>query len=192
MNRTLHEKDVDGKNSREKFFIVVLICSFIWYIVPGYLFPTLSNVSLLCLLYPKSVIAQQIGSGMKGLGVLSFTLDWSTVASYLGSPLVSPLFAIVNVVVGYIAVVYIIFPISFWGINWYNAKTFPMFSSHLYTFEGKKYDIGKIVNAKFELDEAGYEKQGRINITTFFALTYGLNFAAVISALTHVALFYGK
>lgn len=190
--RTLHEKDEDGKSSRGKFFLVALICSFIWYIVPGYLFSTLSNISILCLLYPKSVIAQQIGSGMKGLGILSFTLDWSTVASYLGSPLVSPLFAIINVIVGYIAVVYILFPITFWGLDWYNAQTFPIFSSHLYTSQGKKYDIGKIVNAKFELDEAAYEKQGRINITTFFAITYGLNFAAVISALTHVSLFYGK
>ncbi|MCD7445784.1 oligopeptide transporter 4 [Datura stramonium] len=190
--RAIHEKDSDGKSNRGKFFLVVLACSFTWYIVPGFLFPTLSNISLLCLFYPRSVIAHQIGSGMKGLGVLSFTLDWSVVASYLGSPLVCPLFAIVNVIVGYVAVVYVLIPLSYWGFDIYNAKTFPILSSHLFNAEGHKYDIASIVNDKFELDEVAYAKQGRINISTFFALTYGLNFAAVVATLTQVALFNGK
>ncbi|WMV57135.1 hypothetical protein MTR67_050520 [Solanum verrucosum] len=190
--RALHEKDANGKSSRGKFFLVVLACSFIWYIVPGFLFPTLSNISLLCLFYPKSVIAHQIGSGMKGLGILSFTFDWSVVASYLGSPLVCPLFAIINVIVGYVTVVYVLIPISYWGFDIYNAKTFPILSSHLFNAQGQKYDINTIVNDKFELDEVAYGKQGRINISTFFALTYGLNFAAVIATLTQVALFNGK
>uniref|UniRef100_A0A3Q7JBL3 Uncharacterized protein n=1 Tax=Solanum lycopersicum TaxID=4081 RepID=A0A3Q7JBL3_SOLLC len=190
--RALHEKDADGKSSRGKFFLVVLACSFIWYIVPGFLFPTLSNISLLCLFYPKSVIAHQLGSGMKGLGILSFTFDWSVVASYLGSPLVCPLFAIVNVVVGYVFVVYIMIPISYWGYDIYNAKTFPILSSHLFNAQGQKYDIHRIVNDKFELDQVAYGKQGRINISTFFALSYGLNFAAVVATLTQVGLFNGK
>ncbi|KAF3670945.1 Oligopeptide transporter 4 [Capsicum annuum] len=65
--RALHEKEGEGKTSRGKFFLIVLDCSFIWYMVPGYLFPTLSNLSLICLVYRKSVFAQQLGSGMKGL-----------------------------------------------------------------------------------------------------------------------------
>ncbi|KAF3654886.1 Oligopeptide transporter 8 [Capsicum annuum] len=190
--RALHEKNSEGKRKRGKFFVVVLACSFIWYIVPGFLFSTLSNLSLLCLFYPKSVLAQQLGSGMKGLGILSFTFDWSTVASYLGSPLVCPLFAIINVVVGYIAVVYVATPISYWGFDFYNAKKFPIFSSHLFDDKGQKYEINSIVNSKFELDEVAYAKHGKINITTFFALTYGLNFAAVVATLTQVGLFNGK
>ncbi|CAN1351323.1 Oligopeptide transporter 8 [Linum perenne] len=38
-----------------------------------------------------SITAQQIGSGLNGLGVGSFGLDWSTVAGFLGSPLATPL-----------------------------------------------------------------------------------------------------
>lgn len=129
---------------------------------------------------------------MKGLGILSFTFDWSVVASYLGSPLVCPLFAIVNVVVGYVFVVYIMIPISYWGYDIYNAKTFPILSSHLFNAQGQKYDIHRIVNDKFELDQVAYGKQGRINISTFFALSYGLNFAAVVATLTQVGLFNGK
>ncbi|GER53541.1 oligopeptide transporter [Striga asiatica] len=189
--RALHEKD-ERKNSRARFFMIALACSFAWYIFPGYLFPTLSSISILCLAFPKSVRAQQIGSGMRGLGIFSMTLDWSVVASYLGSPLVSPFFAIVNVFVGYAAVVYLIMPVAYWGLNLYSAKTFPIFSSHLFNRNGGTYDVSSIVNDKFEIDLPAYEKQGRINLSVFFALTYGLNFAAVMATLTHVAFFNGK
>lgn len=164
----------------------------IWYVVPGFLFPTISNLSLLCLLYPKSVLVQQIGSGMKGLGILSFTFDWSVIASYLGSPLVTPFFAIANIFIGYVAVVYVLIPLSYWGFNFYGAKNFPLFSSHLFNDRGKPYNVTAIVNDKFELDTTAYAQQGRLNLGIFFALSYGLNFAAVVATLTHVALFNGK
>ncbi|KAJ8551102.1 hypothetical protein K7X08_000472 [Anisodus acutangulus] len=190
--RALHEKGGEGTSSRGKFFLVVLACSFIWYIVPGFLFPTLSNLSLLCLAYPKSVLAQQLGSGMQGLGIFSFTFDWAVIASYLGSPLVYPFFAIVNVVVGYIGIVYILIPISYWGLNLYNAKNFPLFSSQLFDARGQIYNVTSIVNDKFKIDKVSYAQHGRVHLSMFFAVTYGLNFAAVVATLTHVALFNGK
>ncbi|CAN4122419.1 unnamed protein product [Withania somnifera] len=122
---------------RGNFFLIVLACSFIWYMVPGFLFPTLSNLSLLCLAYPKSLFAQQLGSGMKGLEILSFTFDWAVIASYLGSPLVYPFFIIANVIIGYIGVVYILIPLSYWGLNLYNPNNFPLFSSELFDARGR-------------------------------------------------------
>jgi hypothetical protein len=102
----LHEKDESAKASRQisrsKFFVVVLACSFAWYAVPGYLFPTLTSISWVCWVFSKSVTAQQLGSGMKGLGLGAFTLDWTAVASFLFSPLISPFFAIANVFFGYV------------------------------------------------------------------------------------------
>ncbi|KAK6940274.1 Oligopeptide transporter, OPT superfamily [Dillenia turbinata] len=52
-------------------------------------------------------------------------------------------------------------------------------------FKGDTYNVTTIVNDKFEIDMASYEQQGRINLSMFFALTYGIGFAAVISTLTH-------
>lgn len=104
---------------------ILYCCSSIqlsWYIVPGYIFQTVASLSLLCLLFPRSVTAQQIGSGLSGLGVGAVTLDWSTVASYLDSPLVTPFYAILNVSVGYFLIVYILIPTAYWGFNLYNAK----------------------------------------------------------------------
>ncbi|EXC01177.1 Oligopeptide transporter 2 [Morus notabilis] len=189
--RALHEKDND-RMSRGKFFLIALVCSFSWYVVPGYLFPTLSTISWVCWLYPKSVTAQQIGSGMRGLGIGSLSLDWSVIASYLGSPLISPFFAIVNVAFGYIITMFIMLPIAYWGVNLYNAKNFPIFSSHLFDAHGQIYNVSAIVNNQFEIDQEAYQRQGRINLSVFFSLSYGIGFAAIVSTLTHVALFNGR
>ncbi|KAG7535440.1 Oligopeptide transporter OPT superfamily [Arabidopsis thaliana x Arabidopsis arenosa] len=187
----LHEKD-DQRMTRAKFFVIALVCSFGWYIVPGYLFTTLTSISWVCWAFPRSVTAQQIGSGMRGLGLGAFTLDWTAVASFLFSPLISPFFAIANVFVGYVLLIYLVLPLAYWGFDSYNATRFPIFSSHLFTSVGKTYDIPAIVNDNFELDLAKYEQQGRINLSMFFALSYGLGFATIASTLTHVALFYGR
>ncbi|GLT62164.1 hypothetical protein SLA2020_348210 [Shorea laevis] len=190
--RALHEREKQQSMSRAKFFLIALICSFSWYLVPGYLFTTLTSVSWVCWVFSKSVTAQQIGSGMRGLGLGAVTLDWSAVSSFLFSPLISPFFSIVNIFAGYILIVYIAIPTAYWGFDLYNASRFPIFSSHLFTAVGKKYDISAIVNDKFELDQAKYTEQGRIHLSMFFALTYGFGFATIAATLTHVLLFYGR
>ncbi|XVE55645.1 hypothetical protein DITRI_Ditri03aG0175100 [Diplodiscus trichospermus] len=189
--RAMHEKD-SSRMSRGKFFLIALVCSFSWYVFPGYLFPTLSAISFVCWAFPNSVTAQQIGSGMRGIGIGSFALDWSVIASFLGSPLVTPFFALVNIFVGFALFMYIVLPIAYWGLNLYNAKNFPIFSSHLYNYKGEQYNVSGIVNDKFEIDMSGYEQQGHVNMSVFFSLTYGIGFAAIISTLSHVAVFNGK
>ncbi|KAH9608117.1 hypothetical protein KSS87_021791 [Heliosperma pusillum] len=190
----LHEKDDASvkRVSRGKFFLIALICSFLWYAVPGYLFTTLTSISWVCWVFSKSVTAQQLGSGMRGLGLGAITLDWTAVASFLYSPLISPFFAIANVCVGYVLIIYMFMPIAYWGLNLYNARTFPIFSSHLFTAQGQHYNITGIVNEHFELDQTEYAKQGQIHMSMFFALTYGFGFATIASTLTHVGLFYGR
>ncbi|CAL9155519.1 oligopeptide transporter 4-like [Musa acuminata AAA Group] len=189
--RALHEKE-DRRMSRAKFFVIALICSFTWYTVPGYFFPTITNISWVCWVFSKSVTAQQIGSGLQGLGVGAFTLDWAAVASFLFSPLICPFFAIVNVLIGYALLMYVAIPLAYWGFNLYNAKTFPIFSSDLFTAAGQPYNITAIVNNQFEINMAAYEQQGRINLSMFFALSYGFGFSAITATLTHVCFFYGR
>ncbi|KAF3321529.1 oligopeptide transporter 4-like protein [Carex littledalei] len=190
--RALHEKDSSQHMSRAKFFLIVLVCSFVWYLFPGFLFPTLTSISWICWIFSRSVTAQQLGSGMEGLGLGAFTLDWSAVSSFLSSPLISPFFAIANIFVGFALFMYVIIPVSYWGMNLYDAKTFPLFSSHLFRGNGSAYDINSIVNNKFELDIGAYENQGKIHLSTFFALSYGLSFATIAATLSHIALFYGR
>ncbi|KAL0407021.1 UNVERIFIED_CONTAM: Oligopeptide transporter 1 [Sesamum latifolium] len=64
--RALHEEDVRPKGglSRLQFFLVVFVSSFAYYLVPAYLFPSISSISVLCLIWKDSIFAQQLGSVM--------------------------------------------------------------------------------------------------------------------------------
>ncbi|KAJ6385508.1 hypothetical protein OIU77_028650 [Salix suchowensis] len=93
---------------------------------------------------------------------------------------------------GYVLIIYVAMPLSYWGLDMYSARRFPIFSSHLFTADGQKYNIKAIVNNKFQLDIPNYEKQGRIHLSMFFALSYGFGFATIAATLSHVAFFYGR
>uniref|UniRef100_A0A8I6YQZ0 Oligopeptide transporter n=1 Tax=Hordeum vulgare subsp. vulgare TaxID=112509 RepID=A0A8I6YQZ0_HORVV len=187
----MHEKEKRWM-TRGKFFLIALMCSFAWYTVPGYLFPTLTAVSWVCWVFPKSITMQQIGSGLNGLNIGAFTLDWSTVVSWLGSPLVTPFFATANVLVGYVLLVYIMLPVAYWVLNLYSASRYPLFSNELFDASGQLYNIHNIVNDKFEIDMDAYVKQGRIHLGLFFAVSYDLGFATIAATLSHVTFFYDK
>lgn len=186
------EKRPRGGLTRLQFFIIVMICSFAYYLIPSYLFPTISTVSVLCLVYKDSVTAQQIGSGLKGLGVGSFGLDWNTVAGFLGNPLASPAFTIVNVMAGFAISTYIAVPLLYWT-NTYNAMRFPLVSPHVYDDAGGPYDTNRVLDPKtFALNLKEYNAYSRINVSVLFAINYGISFASLMSTLSHVALYHGK
>jgi len=191
--RALHEKEARSKGSltRNQFFLVAFVCSFAYYVFPGYLFQMLTSMSWICWIFPTSVLAQQLGSGLYGLGIGAIGLDWSTVSSYLGSPLASPWFATANVAGGFIFIMYILTPISYWS-NWYQAKTFPIFSEDLFTTTGQVYNISGIIDSEFSLDVEAYQRNGPVYMSTFFAMTYGVGFASLTAVIMHVLLFHGS
>ncbi|KAG2583398.1 hypothetical protein PVAP13_6KG227000 [Panicum virgatum] len=192
--RAMHEEEKRprGGLTRLQFFIIVMICSFAYYLIPSYLFPTISTVSVLCLVYKDSVTAQQIGSGLKGLGVGSFGLDWNTVAGFLGNPLASPAFTIVNVMAGFALSTYVALPLLYWT-NTYNGKRFPLISPHVYDDAGEAYDTNRVLDPKtFALNLKEYNAYSRINVSVLFAINYGIGFASLMSTLSHVALYHGK
>ncbi|KAL6200628.1 hypothetical protein ACLB2K_030409 [Fragaria x ananassa] len=192
--RALHEKEKRPKGGRTRlqFFFLVFTCSFAYYIVPGYLFPSLSTISIVCLIWKNSITAQQIGSGAHGLGIGSFGLDWSTVAGFLGSPLATPGFATINILLGFVLIVYIVTPIAYWN-NAYGAHKFPIISSHTFDSTGTTYNISRIINQKtFNIDMDEYNSYSKLHLSTFFAFSYGLSFATLTATISHVALFHGK
>lgn len=142
-----------------------------------------------CWIFPKSVVAQQVGSGLYGLGVAAVGIDWSTISSYLGSPLASPWFATANVSAGFVLVMYVLTPLCYW-LNIYNVKTFPIFSDQLFTTTGREYNITAIIDSNFHIDIAAYQREGPLYLSIFFAMTYGLGFAALTATIVHVALFH--
>ncbi|GFP93471.1 oligopeptide transporter 5 [Phtheirospermum japonicum] len=192
--RALHEVEIRRKGglTRLQFFVIVLVSSFSYYIIPNYLFPSITALSFVCWIWKDSVTAQQLGSGLHGLGLGSFAFDWSTVAGFLGSPLATPGFAIVNMLVGFVLVVYVMLPIAYWT-NSYDAKKFPIISSHVFDANGEAYNISAILIEKtFEFNRVGYDDYSKVNLSVFFVLAYGLSFASLAATVSHVALFHGS
>ncbi|XP_068636592.1 oligopeptide transporter 1-like isoform X1 [Aristolochia californica] len=192
--RALHDADKRprGGLTRLQFFLIVLVCSFSYYLVPSYLFPSISALSFVCWIWKNSITAQQIGSGIYGLGVGSIGFDWSTIAGFTGSPLATPAFAIFNIMVGFCLIVYVLTPIAYWT-NSYEAKKFPIFSSHVFDSHGNPYNISRVMDDKsFQLDLHGYNNYSKIYLSIFFVFSYGLSFATLSATISHVALFHGK
>lgn len=192
--RALHEKEKRPKGgvTRTQAFLICLICGFVYYIFPGYLIQILTTVSWVCWLAPKSVFVQQLGSGSKALGIGSLGFDWATISAYLGTPLASPWFATANIAVGFVFVMYVLTPISYWWANAFHAKNFPIYSDGLFTIDGSKYNISSIITPDFQLDKSAYSRVGPLYLSTFFAMTYGLGFAALPATIVHVLLFNGR
>ncbi|XP_031479959.2 oligopeptide transporter 5-like isoform X2 [Nymphaea colorata] len=192
--RALHEKEVRrrGGTTRLQFFFVVFAISFAYYIVPNYLFPFASAFSIGCVIWKGSVLAQQLTSGYRGLGIGAFGLDWATISSYLGTPIATPGHAILNVMAGFVLFLYVLVPIAYWTDS-YHAKRFPLISSGVFDGAGHRYDTATVINPKtFQFNPEGYSKVGPIHLSPFFVLSYGLNFATLAAIFTHIILFHGR
>ncbi|KAG0591869.1 hypothetical protein KC19_1G207800 [Ceratodon purpureus] len=190
--RALHEKEEKRTLSRVQFFCICLIVSFAYYIFPGYFFTSLTTISIACILWPSSVTAQQIGSGLKGLGIGSFSLDWATISAFRGSPLGVPFFALANAAVGFILYLYVIIPITYWGINLYDATKFPIFSSSSFADNGTRFDIHRVLTSDLTINLRAYEDYSKLHLSILYAMTNAMGFAVIGAALTHVILFHGK
>ena len=153
--------------------------------------PSLPSPSI-CWIWKDSITMQQIGSGAHNLGIGSLGLNWSAVVAFLGSQLATPGFAITNVLVGYVVIVNIPIPISYWT-NTFEAKRFPIFSSNVFGADGSRHDVNQVLDPKtLEFNQEGHERMGQIHLSIFFLFFYGMSFAMLASALTQVGLFHGR
>ena len=86
---------------------------------------------------------------------------------------------------------YVIIPTAYW-LNIYKAKTFPIYSDELFTSSGQSYDVSAIIDPNFHIDIEAYNREGPLYMSTFFAITYGVDFACLAATIVHVFLFHGR
>ncbi|PIA16119.1 OPT superfamily oligopeptide transporter [Coemansia reversa NRRL 1564] len=175
---------------RLRLFWIIGGCSFAWYFVPGWFFPTLTMLPILCFIAPKNKIANQMGDGYNGMGMLALTLDWSTISNtYTGSPLATPWFAACNLFIGFVLVMWIISPIGYYSGVW-EAKTLPIYSNKLFSMNNSVYNVSRVLkNGRF--DNAAYERYGPMRMCFQFLTMYGFCFMGITCLISHVALHHG-
>ncbi|KAI8981836.1 OPT family small oligopeptide transporter [Mycotypha africana] len=177
--------------SREHFFLLAFAGSFCWYFFPGYIMPVLTSISWICWIKPNNVLVSQIGSGLHGLGIGSFTLDWSQLSAWYPSPLAIPWEVQANMFGGFVFFFYILIPIIYYTNTW-ESKKFPFYNTHQYNIWGGKYDRSRVLTPEQYLNEEAYENYSPIRITGIFAVCYGQGLAALGAMVTHTILYNGK
>ncbi|KAJ2589631.1 hypothetical protein H4R99_007393 [Coemansia sp. RSA 1722] len=179
------------KTSRTQFFWICFAGSFVWYFVPGYLLQVVSTISVLCLVAPNNHLANLIGDGKQGLGVLSFSLDWSVFSNaFLNSPIATPFWAACNLFIGFVLVFWVALPIAYFKNVWGSASL-PLYGANVYTTNSTPYNISRVMrNGVF--DNQAYESYSPLRMSLEFSWVYGIGFAALMSILVHIALYNGK
>lgn len=194
MFTTLHREENKKANgwtiTRWHFFYVVFVSAFFFYFLPGLLMPALSYFNVITWFAPKNVVVANLFGVASGLGLFPLTFDWAQIA-YIGSPLLTPFWAAMNVVGGLVIVMWIIAPIAYYSNTMYSSFM-PILSAAVFDNTGQVYDVSKILTDDFLFDKEAYSKYSRVFLPITYVLSYAVQFAGLSALLTHTACWHGK
>ncbi|KAF2473496.1 OPT-domain-containing protein [Lindgomyces ingoldianus] len=184
-------KPADGWTvSRSRFFVLVFSGSAAFYFLPGLLMPALSYFSVITWFAPRNVVVANLFGIASGLGLFPLTFDWAQIA-YIGSPLVTPFWAALNIVGGLVLVMWIMAPLMYYA-NVMFSSYMPILSAAVFDNRGKPYDVSKILTDNFMFDKEAYQNYSRVFLPITYVLSYALQFAALTALISHTALWHGK
>ncbi|PNP52133.1 hypothetical protein THARTR1_07342 [Trichoderma harzianum] len=194
MFSTLHKQENKPANgwtiSRWKFFYIIWTCASIFYFLPGLLMPALSYFNVITWFAPKSVVLANLFGVSSGLGLFPMTFDWAQI-TYVGSPLLVPFWAAMNVIGGLAIVMWIIAPLFYYSNVLYSSYM-PILSAAVFDNTGKVYDVSKILTADFLFDREAYSNYSRVFLPVTYMLSYGVQFAGLAALLTHTLCWHGQ
>ncbi|KAK4167580.1 putative sexual differentiation process protein [Cladorrhinum sp. PSN259] len=194
MYETNEEKDpkvIGGSMPRYRWFAIVTAGAFVYYFIPGFLAQFLSSFAFMTWLWPESPVINQLFGYSTGLSLLPITFDWTQISGYIGSPLIPPWHAIANTMIGVLVFFVFLASTLHYSGTWYSWYL-PMSDSSTYDNTGKHYDVSRVLSADFRLDEVAYKNYSPLFLSTTFALSYGLSFAAITSLIVYTYLHHGK
>ncbi|KAI1841653.1 hypothetical protein JX265_009332 [Neoarthrinium moseri] len=175
---------------RYKFFLLVALGCFCYEWIPQVMATFLQVFTFVCWIAPENVVVNQIFGGQTGLGLIPLSFDWSIVTGFLGSPLQTPAFALLNVAAGVV-----IMMLGCIGLAWAGPdfmQYLPISANQNFDHFGAAYNTSRILTKDYTFDQAAYEEYSPLILGPAFSLSYGMSFATLISTVVHVALFYGK
>ncbi|KAF2687409.1 OPT-domain-containing protein [Lentithecium fluviatile CBS 122367] len=176
--------------SPSKFFVRVFVGAVAFYFLPGLLMPALSYFSVITWFAPKNVVVANLFGIASGLGLFPVTFDWAQIA-YIGSPLVTPFWAALNILGGLVLVMWIAAPLMYYANVMFSAYM-PILSAAVFDNRGKPYDVSKILTDNFLFDKEAYDNYSRVFLPITYVLSYALQFAALTALISHTALWHGK
>ncbi|CAG8197343.1 unnamed protein product [Penicillium salamii] len=190
MHKSVNKKANGWTISRYRFFVIVWAGAFLWYFVPGLLMPALSYFNVITWLAPKNVVISNLFGVASGLGMFPVTFDWAQIA-YIGSPLLTPWWAAANIVTGLVVVIWAAAPILYYKNVLFSAYM-PILSTAVFDNTGRPYNVSRILTTEFLFDQKAYEDYSPVYLPITYVLSYGVQFAALTSLVSHTICWYGK
>lgn len=138
-----------------RFFCICFGAMFVWFFVPNYLFEALALFNWPTWISPGNVTLALIAGSTCGLGISPLpTMDW-TVATFLGDPIVTPLFTLINFASGMALAGFIATPLLYFSNVW-NGGYLPINSNKIYDNTGSFYKLDRILNDDMTMNEEAY------------------------------------
>lgn len=132
MLETLHRPREETRKPL-KVFLIVFACIFCWEIVPEWIMPLLTGVSIFCLANQSSATFTNIfggASGDEGLGLFSLSLDWQYISGGSLSPLWFPMDSLISQGFGILGCI-ALFSACYYGNVW-RAQDFPFLAQEIF------------------------------------------------------------
>lgn len=176
------QKDSDVSNDRSFrnpliVFGLTVASVCLWQILPGYLMPLLSSLSLLCLFSPNKTL-RFLGSGLKGCGVLNFTFDWSHISPNI---FLYPYWTQIIQFVAFVVGAWILLPIG--------KANNEFWTNNLYTKDGQIYPVEKLITENGKFNSTEYKKYGSVHLGLERAWSMFFDYAAYLSGISWVLVF---
>ncbi|KAJ7682179.1 OPT oligopeptide transporter protein-domain-containing protein [Mycena polygramma] len=189
---TLHKnygKSDRGHMARERFFLIVCGCSFVWYWFPGYLFTALSVFNWVCWIAPTNTTVNTVFGSLTGMGMSVVTFDWAMI-SFIGSPLVTPWWSEANTIASVVICFWVVAPIIYFKNVLFTAYL-PLSASVSFDNTGLPYNISAIVRDG-QFDPELYAAYSPIFMTAALCMAYFVSFASFGAIFTHTFLWFGR
>ncbi|KAK7747413.1 hypothetical protein SLS53_001668 [Cytospora paraplurivora] len=176
---------------RYAFFLVVAGCTFVYEWFPLVIAQFLAYIGLFpTWIAPNNAVVNQVFGGLSGLGIIPLSFDWSVISGFMGSsPLMTPGFALMNLLAGMVLVI-----VGTAGISWAGPafmRYLPLEANANFDHFGNNYNVSRILTPQYTFNQTAYEEYSPLLIGPAFSLSYGVGFAGLIATIVHCFLFYG-
>ncbi|WWD01467.1 OPT family small oligopeptide transporter [Kwoniella sp. B9012] len=179
---------------RMKFFWIVFIAIFCWEIVPSWMFPLLTAVSIICLADNgrHTVVRQLFGAGSsnEGLGLFSFSFDWILITQ--AYPLWWPFNSQWNSWIGLLICYALMMGGYYSNVGEGRTNGLPFMSTSIFTSNGTSYQQSKILDSNNALNMTAYQEYGRPYYTSTYQLSLATHNLSCGAAVMHVLLWHYK
>ena len=163
--------------------------------------------SFICWAFPNNVTVNQLFGVHSGLGMSFFTFDWTQIA-WIGSPLIVPWWAQMQIFIGFVLFFWILTPVLYYTNvsslpsphqfahvqtqqSWY-LSYFPISDNNPYDQFGQIYNVTRVLTSDNKFDPVAYNKYSPLFLPATYAMTYLLAFALSTCLVTHTLLYHGR